>query len=176
MTTRRQSGNNFQNWIEKWVLKEFPGAAVHNFKPVLKRYFIPDPVTKKPKQIFRSANQDLFNCIDLEIKLPTCGKMIYIQATLHTSVRKRLDELSVVLWDFDHQIVQLWQKKEPGRIVVQQLRYKELEGYSKIILDEAKKQKIYPVNILEFYKIGEIQRGKYIPVIGDRLCDEVRAL
>jgi len=62
-----------------------------------------------------------------------------------------------VPWSFDHQIVYLFQKKEPGRVVVQQLRYGE-EGK------------------LEFYKIGEIKRGKYIPtILGKTLCDGAEA-
>jgi len=156
MKSKRAVGTQFQNYVEKWILKEFPGAAVHNFKSTAKKISRTDPKTGKKKEFWVSTDQDLWNCIDLEIKLPHCGKPIYIQATSHTGVDKRLKEMAHVPWSFDHQIVQLWQKKEPGRVVIQTLYGKPGD--------------------LKFRKVGEIQRGKYIPtILGKTLCEGAEA-
>ena len=164
--SKRAKGTQFQAWVEKWILKEFPDAAVHNFKSVAKKITRVDPKTGKKKEFWVSTDQDLFNCIDLEVKLPHCGKPIYIQATSHTGVDKRVKEMEHVPWSFDHQIIQLWQKKEPGRIVIQQLRD-----------HPARRPSLTPWCMTagppkyEFYKIGEIKRGKYCPIIGKTLCE-----
>ena len=154
--SKRAKGTQFQAWVEKWILKEFPDAAVHNFKSVAKKITRIDPRTGQKKEFWVSTDQDLWNCIDLACYLPFCGKPIFIQATSHTGVDKRIQEMAHVPWDFDHVSVYLFQKKEPGRVVVQQLRYKD---------------KIY----IEFYKIGEIKRGKYCPIIGKTLCEGAEA-
>jgi len=162
----RAKGTAFQAWCSAWILKEFPDAAVHNFKSVAKKITRVDPKTLQKKEFWVSQDQDLWNCIDLACYLPHCPKPIFIQATSHTGVDKRIQEMEHVPWDFDHVTVQLWQKKEPGRVVIQQLR------------DHASRRPSsdhwYPTANLpkyEFYKIGEIKRGKYIPVIGNTLCD-----
>lgn len=150
----RQVGIDFQRWVEVWIKKEYPDAAVHNFKPTSKKIVIRDKKTGQLKDIWISQDNDLWNCIDLEIKMKHCPKPIYIQATTGGDVGRKLEKMAHVPWDFDHQIVQLFQKKEPGRIVIQQLR-------------DNKKLKCY-----EFYKIAEIIRGKYVPETPGNLWGE----
>lgn len=153
----RAKGTQFQTWCVDWIKKQYPDAAIHSFKSTAKKITRVDPKTLKKTEFWVSSDNDLWNCIDLAVYLPFCGKPLFIQATAHTGVDKRLQEMSHVPWDFDHVIVQLFQKKEPGRVVVQQLRHHK--GIA-----------------IEFYKIGEIKRGKYYPLIGKTLCDGVESV
>jgi len=203
--SKRAAGTQFQAWCSAWILKEFPDAAVHNFKSVAKKIekepkfnrgklekFLADNILnaldpiKQVDLIFEilkrkdrflisqnfwiSTDQDLWNCIDLACYLRQCSKPIFIQVTAHTGVDKRIQEMSHVPWDFDHVIVQLWQKRKPGRIVVQQLRGKRMLA---VPLDRSEPPMVIEAqhSKYEFHKIGEIKRGKYCPFIGNTLCD-----
>lgn len=147
-TSARQKGIDFQNWIDRWILKEFPDSAIHNFKPTSKMIKVRGK-DGRLKEIWVSRDNDLWNCIDLEVKMPHCPKPIYIQAKVRGDVARTLEKIKTVPWDLDHQIVQLWQKKKPGRIVIQQLRVVKGD--------------------YEFFKIAEIQRGKYVPFVGSEI-------
>jgi len=163
----KAKGTQFQGWCADWIKKNNPDCAVHNFKSTAKKITRTDPRTLKKTEFWVSQDNDLWNCIDLAVYLRHCPKPIFIQATAHTGVDKRLVEMAHVPWDFDHVTVQLWQKKEPGRVVVQQLRYKTRATETSNYYD--------PIIKHEFYKIGEIKRGKYIPIIGKTLCDGSKA-
>ena len=63
----RQKGTQFQTWCEEWILKQYPNAAVHNFKSTAKQIIPKDP---KKKPFWVSTDQDLWNCIDLAVYLP----------------------------------------------------------------------------------------------------------
>ena len=148
----RQKGIDYQKWIAKWILKEFPEAVVHNLLPIATMKIIVDPKTKERRQIWVSRDLDLFNCIDLVVVLPHCPKIIYIQALHGYELTRKAEKIQRVPWNFDHATVHLWRKIETGRHIISQARWKEGKQ-------------------IEFYKIGEIKRGKYIPVIGNTLCD-----
>lgn len=138
---RRTRGNQFQRWIESWILKQYPDAKIHNQLSRAQSYWD----KKEGKFKWFSSRNDLWGCIDLAVILPHSGKPLFIQATGWTHVQDKLDDMSVVPWDFNHVTVQLWQKKEPGRVVIQQM-YKDSDG----------KFALHP--------IAEVKRGKYIRI------------
>lgn len=141
MQNKRTKGNRFQDWVESWVLKTFPGAAIHNQKTSSKKIVYRDKKTGQLKEQWISTRNDIFGCIDLICILPNSDKTNYIQATEHTGVTKRVKEMEKVPWHFNTMNVYLFQKRERGRVSVKQL------------------QKIN--NELKLIPIGEIKWGKY---------------
>ncbi len=148
MTSTRQLGINYQNWIESWLLEKFPGAAVHNLKPFATKitcFACKGNGCGKCKgkgDIFISQRQDLFGCVDIVAVLPKdCGRPLFIQATLHTGLGKKLKDLSAVPWDFLHVHVQIWHKRSDGVTIIHKVYNHE--------------------GVLAYRKIGEIFRRKY---------------
>ena len=147
---RRASGNYFQNWCEKFILKNFPGSHVHNQKAYSKSY----RNVSDGKTMWFSVRNDLWGCIDLAVILPHTqpmwkfappGKPLFIQATAWSHVTDKLDKIAVVPWDLSHVTVQLWQKREPGRVTIKQL-FKNEDGFY-------------------LKDVGEIKRGKYTEIL-----------
>lgn len=113
---KRKSGNLFQDWIEDWLLKSFPGCVVHNQKSVS---------TFLPKMgVWTSKRNDIFGCVDLVAIGTTevCDKTLWIQATLDTGIGRKEKELLEIPWHLDHSCVEIWQKKEGGRVVIRRLQ------------------------------------------------------
>lgn len=117
--TTREKGNRFQDWCETWL--EEQGYDVDNRKTVVHH-------TKSGKWITLAA--DTFGC-DL-ICIKSGEKPLFIQATLHSAVQKRLDELKKYSWPLDYVIVQVWQKKGTA-INIKQFDGELLHNYAKII-------------------------------------------
>jgi hypothetical protein len=134
----RQKGNAFQDWIEKWFLEHFPGCSVHNQKTVSTLVKFLDKKTGQWKEVWVSKRNDLHGCIDLEVIFPN-AKILYIQATLDTGTTKRLEELSKVPFALEYCNVQLWQKREDGKINIKKYTGSDLEDHGKII-----RRKFYP--------------------------------
>ncbi len=59
-------------------------------------------------------------------------KPLFIQATAHSNVQKRLDEILRHPWPLEHVRVQVWQKKDK-EINIKYFNGKELIDYAKII-------------------------------------------
>lgn len=137
---RRARGNYYQNYCEKWILKQYPGAVVHNQKAYSKSYRRPDGIL-----IWVSVRNDLWSCIDLAVILPHTGKPLFIQCTSWSHVADKLKDMAVVPWDLNHVTVQLWQKREVGRTTIKQL-FKNEDGFY-------------------LKDIGEIKRGKYKAIL-----------
>ena len=119
MKSTRAKGNAFQDWCATWL--EEQGYNVRNQKTVAHRlkggYWV-------------SLAADIFGCDIMAIKC--AEKPLFIQATLHSAVQKRLDELKKYSWPLDYVRVQLWQKKDKG-INIKQFDGERLVDYAKII-------------------------------------------
>ena len=129
---RRKRGNDFQDWIAKRLIAE--GWSVHNQKTVSKA------IPMKGKVIWVSGRNDILAC-DLVAVRPG-NKTLFIQATLHSGVQKRVDEMSAVGWELGYQCIQLWQKRESGEVNI-----KEWHGSG-------------------FTEVGKIIRGKFYAPAG----------
>jgi hypothetical protein len=125
---RRKHGNDFQDWIEAWLTKQ--GWSVHNQKTVSRAIPIGGKV------IWTSCRNDIL-AMDLVAVKPG-EKTLFIQATLHGSVKKRRIEAKDVRWDLAHQCVQLWQKKDHGLVKV-----KEWDGTNYIDIGRIVRRKFY---------------------------------
>jgi hypothetical protein len=133
MTSKRQKGNQFQDWIANWFKKTCPECAVHNQKTVARMVKVRDKKTWELKDIWVSQRNDIFGCVDLIVVCPGSG-VRFIQATLDTSVTKRQKELMVIPWTFGHCSVELWQKKKAGEVHIKvMVEGGEFRDYGKII-------------------------------------------
>jgi len=119
MTSTRQKGNAFQDWVSTWLQEQ--GYDVRNQKTVAHRlkggYWV-------------SLAADIFGCDIIAIKKDE--KPLFIQATLHSAVQKRLDELKKYSWPLDYVRVQLWMKKDK-QITVKEFDGERLVDYAKVI-------------------------------------------
>lgn len=145
MISRRAKGNQFQDWVEDFVLKTFPDAVVHNQKTYAKLIKYRDKKTHQLKEQWISVRNDIFGAIDLIVITPTHRKTMFIQATEHPAVTKRLKELEKIPWHFDTMAVYLFQKRKRGRVAIKQLQMNE--------------------GTLELTPIGEIVWGKFVSKI-----------
>ena len=115
----RAIGNLFQNWVEKWIIKTYPGAVVHNQKTASTLVKVRDYKTGELKDIWISKRNDILGCIDLLVIMP--DKLpLFIQASVHQGVAKRIKELEQVPWNFPHCHVQLWLKRKPGLVQIKE--------------------------------------------------------
>lgn len=144
MKSKRQSGNLFQDWIAKWIKKQFPLAEVHNQKTVAKLIKVRDKKTGQLKDIWISQRNDILGCVDLIVIIPS-KQTLFIQATLHTGVAKRVKQLAKVPWDFEHCTIQLWQKKKPGEIHIKRFDGRELHDFARIIRGKYYVQNYEPI-------------------------------
>jgi len=123
MKSTRQKGNQFQDWCASWLTHQ--GYDVYNQKTVAKLI-----KTQKHGLIWVSQRQDIFGMDILAMK--TGEKPIFIQATRHSGVQKRLDEILTHSWPLDHVVVQVWQKKDK-EINIKAFDGEKLRDYGKII-------------------------------------------
>ena len=122
MKSTRRKGNAFQDWCASWLRDQ--GYDVHNQKTVAK-------LIKTGKGlIWISQRQDIFGLDILAIKAGE--KPLFIQATLHSGVQKRLDEILRHPWPLDHVKVQVWQKKDK-QINIKRFDGQQLVDHAKII-------------------------------------------
>lgn len=123
MKSTRQKGSQFQNWCATWL--EEQGYSVHNQKTVAK------PIkTQKHGLIWVSQRNDIFACDLIAIK--SGERPLFIQATLHSAIQKRLDELKKYSWPLKYVDVEVWQKRDKV-INLKRFDGKELIDYGKII-------------------------------------------
>ena len=122
MKTKRQKGNQFQDWVATWLRDQ--SYDVHNQKTVAKA------VRTGHGVIWISQRQDIFG-VDL-IALKQGEKPLFIQATIHGGVKKRLDELLQFSWPLNHATVQVWQKKDKA-VNIKEFDGQKLVDYAKII-------------------------------------------
>jgi len=120
MKSTRQKGNEFQDFCAAWLTDQ--GYDVYNQKTVAKRI---------KAGIWISQRQDIFGMDILAIK--TLEKPLFIQATLHSAVQKRLDEILRHPWPLQFVTVQVWQKKDNKQINIKQLDGQKLVDCAKII-------------------------------------------
>jgi len=121
----RQTGNDFQDYIQKWL--EEKGWVVHNQKTVSRAIPI------KGKVVWVSQRQDIWGCLDLIAK--KSGKFtLFIQATTHTGRGKKERDLMTVPWG-DADEVQIWMKRDKGHIDMFHLddAFEKFEEFGKII-------------------------------------------
>lgn len=123
MDKRRKRGNDFQDWVADWLKKR--GWSVYNQKTVC------HAIPVKGKILWGVKHQDIFGCDLIAIKLG--DSTLFIQATLDSSVTKRLEELKKYGWDFHHQRVMLWQKRKPGPVVLRLFNGEQFLDVGKII-------------------------------------------
>jgi hypothetical protein len=123
---RRARGNAFQKWICTWLEKNY-GMVTHNQISYAK--WLPHI------QKWTSFRNDILGCIDC-IGVND-KRIVFIQATLHTGVGKKIRELSIVSWPKINGVdIELWVKRGPRRITI--------------------------INALTNTKRGEIINGKFI--------------
>ena len=91
-----------------------------------------DKKTGEVKDIWISKRQDILGCIDLIVIIPK-RKPLFIQATLDSSVTKRLQELQEVPWPLEFVNVHLWQKRGDGTISIKKFTGDSLVDYGKVI-------------------------------------------
>ena len=116
MTSTVTKGSNFQRWVKKWIESNYPGSVVHNEVTCAKMYI----------DKYISKRNDILGCIDL-IAIVPFKKPIFIQATMHAGVGKRLVDMVKVPWDLRYSSVQLWQDKGAGRKVVKELEFEVVD-------------------------------------------------
>jgi len=117
MVNKRQRGNAFQDWIEDWIIDNFPGASVHNQKTVANKLTLRDKYTGEMKEVWVSKRNDILGCIDLLAIIPG-KKPLFIQATLDSGVGRKLQDLVAVRWPLEYCREQLWLKREDGVIII----------------------------------------------------------
>jgi len=120
MPSKSQKGNQFQDWCAAWILKNSPGSVVHNQKSVAKTIKIRNPKTGQLEDRWVSQRNDILGCIDL-IWIREDGYITFIQATLDSGVGRKLTELKKIPWDVTRYAVEVWVKREAGRISI--MRY-----------------------------------------------------
>jgi len=119
MKNTRQKGNQFQNWCAAWL--EEQGYHVDNRKTIAHRL---------KSGFWVSLAADIFATDILAIKKGE--KPLFIQATMHSAVQKRLDELQKQPWPLEYVRVQVWMKKDKD-ITVKEFDGEKLVDYAKII-------------------------------------------
>jgi len=119
-----KAGNDFQDWVTKFLRKE--GWDVYNQKVITRLI-----VTGSGKRIWHSGRQDLFAC-DI-IALQKNRKVLFIQATLASGIKKRLTEFQKYAFPLDHCQVELWIKRKEGEITIKEYYDNDLHDTCKII-------------------------------------------
>lgn len=120
MQSKIARGGAFQRWCAAYIHNHYPGSVCHNEVASSKAYF--DKKTREVK--YFSHRNDILACADLVCIIPGC-KVVFIQATLHSAVHKRLLDIVAIPWNLEHTIVQLWQDKGKGRKVIKQFTQKD---------------------------------------------------
>ncbi len=113
--SRRASGNQFQDWCAKWIVKQDPQAIVHNQKPVATQVNIPGKGF-----VWVSKRNDIFGEIDL-IAISPERTVMFIQATLDTHAERKEAPLAAMPWNLETSQVQIWRKREDGTVVIKDL-------------------------------------------------------
>lgn len=150
MTSTRQKGIQFQNWCAKWLQEQ--GWTVYN------QTSTPRAIKTGRGIIWVSGKQDLLGADILALKKPE--KVLFIQATAHSAVQKRLDEFLKYPWPLEHATVQVWQKKDK-EINIKEFDGQKLVDYAKII-----RRKLYRV---EPFTPNAYVIPPYDPSMGDQL-------
>jgi len=106
-SSKRSRGRAFEMWVRDYLQEK--GWAVHvcGRKAIM---IVPGKLITKGDDIFGA------DCIALKSDQRT----LFIQASLEGSKKKRADKFAEFPWNFEHQQVQLWQKKPSGDIVIQE--------------------------------------------------------
>jgi len=124
LKSTRQKGNAFQDWCAAWLQEQ--GYDVRNQKTVAHRlkggYWV-------------SLAADVFGCDIIAIRKDE--KPLFIQATLHSAVQKRLDELKKYSWPLDYVRVQVWQKRD------KEVNIKSFDGAQLIDVGKIIRRKLY---------------------------------
>ena len=111
----------FQRWIKAYL--EEDGYIVHNQTSCGKMIFL-----KNKKKIYVSTRNDIFGCIDL-IGIKEGHPILWIQATLDTSLKRKKEKLQVMGCIIDDMNitcrrlndVQLWVKRKTSVIDIYQM-------------------------------------------------------
>lgn len=135
MKNTRQKGNLFQDWVAAWLREQ--GYDVDNRKTVSYR---------TPKKTWVTLAADIFGCDIIAMK--TGKKPLFIQATAHSAVQKRLDEFLQYSWPLDYVHVQLWQKKDK-EINIKEFDGEQLYDFAKIV-----KRKYHKISTLYYERSG----------------------
>ena len=111
MASKKARGSAFQRRVKAWIEKMYPGCVVHNQT---------GSTVKTKGGWVAVGSTDILNCVDLLAVIPG-KKPVFIQASLHGMVQKRLEDFEKIPWNFNHVCVQLWTGREDGRISIKQL-------------------------------------------------------
>jgi len=120
MRSTRDKGRAFESWCKKFL--EADGWAVHL-------------CGRKAKMIgpgrMITVGDDIFGC-DL-VAIRSGFMTLFVQTTLDSGVAKRLNKFLAYPWNLNHQLVELWQKKPGGEVVVQRFTGSRLHEMERII-------------------------------------------
>lgn len=130
---RRAHGMEFQRWIKVWL--EQRGWTVHN-QPMK-----PTRIMVKGKILWISRSQDIFGCVDLIARRKGESRTLWIQATLDTSIGRKIAELGVVPWG-SSDCVQVWVKRAGGRVDI----FAADPGMSEAIMVGSITRRVYTVS------------------------------
>jgi hypothetical protein len=130
MPSKSQKGNQFQDWCAAWILKSYPGSVVHNQKAVAKTIKMRDPKTGQLVDRWVSQRNDILGCIDI-LWIAPYGRITFIQCTMDSGVGRKLAELKKIPWDLGICHVEVWVKREPGRVDI--MAYRSDKTLGKII-------------------------------------------
>lgn len=119
MPSKSQKGNQFQDWCAAWILKTTPGSVVHNQKAVAKTIKIRNPNTGQLEDRWVSQRNDILGCIDV-LWIDPAGRITFVQCTMDTGVGRKLAELKKIPWNLGVCHVEVWVKREPGRVDIMQ--------------------------------------------------------
>ena len=141
MTSTRQTGNNFQDWIQKWLGDR--GWVIHNQKGVATKVRTPRG------EIWVSKRQDIYGCIDLIAK--KAGLTLWIQATTHKSLKEKVKKIRAAKLTFsEFEFPMIFLKREGGIVDI----------YSLLPLNEEIASDVSPV------RYGKIIRRKFYATEG----------
>ena|SRR4030042_2819321 len=118
--SKRSRGRAFEMWVRDYLQEQ--GWMVH----VCGR----KAMMIGPGKLITKGD-DIFGGDCLAIKLGQ--RTLFIQCSLHSAKKSRAEDFAKYPWDFDHQQVQLWQKKPNGDIVIQEFDGKGFFEVGKII-------------------------------------------
>jgi len=121
--TKREKGLAFQRWIKKWM--EGRGWNVRNFSSIPKMIKYKNPKTGQLEIRFISLKQDCFGA-DLVARqfdyVFNTGRLYWIQATLDSSVTKRIEEFKKHFKNtLDGESLQIWIKNKKGEVNIKEV-------------------------------------------------------
>ncbi len=123
MNNKKKKGSRFEYYVKGWLEKQEYQIHIAGKRALY----------LKGKMIF--AGNDFFGCDIMAIHNEE--KVLYIQCTMHSDLKAKLNKLAKYKFNFDHCKVQVWQKVKESKI-----RILEYNGQELILVAELQRGKM----------------------------------